>query len=256
MPQGRSRRTGALFPLLMMLAGPAPAADHSPADQAPSIAPDTKLEELTLRLLGMEGKLKESAHARKSADQARMEAERRLAEGSQEIERLAEEIQRLKEAQLELERGLSERDRRIAQLDAQRLSLTTAHEALERRLEALRARVPTQDGGTLDAEQARDAARNAYAGLRAILQRQGGSRDATTEQSLDTERKTLHQRQFTLARVIDAQGVYRIRPSDSLALISSRCYGDSSQWRALFEANRHVLEDPNQLIPGVTLVIP
>lgn len=256
MPKGRSRRTGVLFPLVMMLAGAASAADQPAADQALSIAPDTKLEELTLRLLGMEGKLKESAHARKSADQARMEAERRLAEGSQEIERLTEEVQRLKEAQLELERGLSERDRRIAQLDAQRLSLTTAHEALERRLEALRARVPTQDGGTLDAEQAREAARNAYAGLRAILQRPGGSRDATTEQGLDTARKTLHQRQFTLARAIDAQGVYRIRPSDSLALISSRCYGDSSQWRTLFEANRHVLEDPNQLIPGVTLVIP
>jgi nucleoid-associated protein YgaU len=240
----------------MILAGPIPAADDPSADQPLSIAPETRVEELTLRLLGMEGKLKESAHARKSADQARMEAERRLAEGTQEIERLAQEVQRLKDAQLELERGLSERDRRIAELDAQRLSLTTAHEALERRLEALRARVPTQDGGTLDADQAREAARDAYRGLLAILQVPGGSRDPASEQGLDTARKTLHQRQFTLARAIDAQGVYRIRPSDSLVLISSRCYGDSSRWRALFEANRHVLEDPNQLIPGVSLVIP
>jgi nucleoid-associated protein YgaU len=223
----------------------------------PAVAPETKVEELSLRLLGMEGKLKESAHARKSADQARMEAERRLAEGSQEIERLNGEVQRLKEAQLELERTLSERDRRISELDAQRLSLTTAHEALERRFEALRSRIPAQDGGTLDPEQARQAAREAYAALRDALQSSAGStRDASAEEAVTAAERILHQRQLTLARVLDAQGAYRIRPSDSLALISSRCYGDSSQWRALFDANRHVLEDPNQLMPGVTLVIP
>lgn len=259
MTRDRSRHAGPLPALLMVLVATAAyGADEAASGQEPAVAPETEVEELSLRLLGMEGKLKESAHARKSADQARMEAERRLAEGSQEIERLNGEVQRLKEAQLELERTLSERDRRISQLDAQRLSLTTAHEALERRFEALRSRVPAQDGGTLDPEQARQAAREAYEALRETLQGSAGSsRDATTEEAAVTAaERVLHQRQLTLARVLDAQGAYRIRPSDSLALISSRCYGDSSQWRALFDANRHVLEDPNQLMPGVTLVIP
>jgi nucleoid-associated protein YgaU len=204
----------------------------------------------------MEGKLRESAHARKSAEQARMEAERRLAEGAQETERLSGEIQRLKEAQLELEKALSERDQRLSQLDARWLSLSTAHEALNTRLEALRARVPIQDGGTLDQEQARQLARDAYEELRAVLQRPRNGRDPETEQAISAAEKALHQRQFTLARVLDAQSVYRVRPSDSLALISTRCYGESSQWRALFVANRHVLENPDQLTPGVTLVVP
>jgi chromosome segregation ATPase len=241
---------------MLLVAAVASGAEELSGDREPAIAPDAEIEALTLRLLGMEGKLKESAHARKSADQARMEAERRLAEGSQEIERLNGEVQRLKEALLELERTLSERDRQLSGLDARRLSLTTAHEALERRFEALRARVPPQDGGTLDEEQARQAASDAYAELRKTLQDPDVKRDATAEQAVTAAEKVLHQRQLALARVLDAQGAYRVRPNDSLALISSRCYGDSSEWRALFQANRHVLEDPNQLMPGVTLVVP
>lgn len=257
MTRDRSRRAGPLPAILMLLVAAAASSAEDPSgDREPAIAPDAEIEALTLRLLGMEGKLKESAHARKSADQARMEAERRLAEGSQEIERMNGEVQRLKEALLDLERTLSERDRRLSELDARRLSLTTAHEALERRFEALRARVPPQDGGTLDSEQARQASRDAYAELRKTLQDPDVKRDATAERAVTAAEKVLHQRQLTLARVLDAQGAYRIRPSDSLALISSRCYGDSSQWRALFEANRHVLEDPDQLMPGVTLVVP
>lgn len=257
MTRDRSRRSVPLTAILMMLvAAAAGGAEAPPDDRESTTAPDTEIEALTLRLLGMEGKLKESAHARKSADQARMEAERRLAEGSQEIERLNGEVQRLKEALLDLERTLSERDGKISELDARRLSLTTAHEALERRFEALRARVPPQDGGTLDQEQARQAASDAYRELRKTLQDPDVKRDSIAGQAVNAAEKVLHQRQLALARVLDAQGAYRIRPNDSLALISSRCYGDSSQWRALFEANRHVLEDPDQLMPGVTLVVP
>ncbi|UHD14837.1 LysM peptidoglycan-binding domain-containing protein [Thiocapsa bogorovii] len=257
MTRDRSRHTGPFSVILILLvAASAWGAEDPSADPEPTVAPDAEIEAMTLRLLGMEGKLKESAHARKSADQARMEAERRLAEGSQEIERLNGEVQRLREALLELEQTLSERDRQLSELDASRLSLTTAHEALERRFDALRARVPRQDGGTLDADQARQAARDAYEKLRETLRIPESKRDATAEQAITAFEKLLHRNQLALARVLDAQGAYRIRPSDSLALISSRCYGDSSQWRALFEANRHVLEDPNQLMPGVTLVVP
>jgi nucleoid-associated protein YgaU len=253
-------RHGYRLPALLMLLFSASSCGVAGADQepAPPDAPslEAKVEELTLRLLGMEGKLKESAHARKSAEQARMEAERRLAEGAQETERLSGEIQRLKEAQLELEKALSERDQRLSQLDARWLSLSTAHEALNTRLESLRARVPTQDGGTLDPEPARQLARDAYEDLRAVLQRPRSGRDPEIERAISAAEKALHQRQFTLARALDAQSVYRVRPNDSLALISTRCYGESSQWRAIFLANRHVLEDPDQLTPGVTLVVP
>ncbi|MFB1490002.1 MULTISPECIES: hypothetical protein [unclassified Thiocapsa] len=257
MTGNRSRHTSAFHGILMLLvAAAAWGAEEPSADREPTVSPDAEIEAMSLRLLGMEGKLKESAHARKSAEQARTEAERRLAEGSQEIERLNGEVQRLKEALLDLERTLSERDRRLSELDARRLSLTTAHEALERRFEALRARVPQQDGGTLDADRARQAAREAYERLRETLRIPDLTRDATAKQTIADAERLLHRHQLALARVVDAQGAYRVRPSDSLALISSRCYGDSSRWRTLFETNRHVLEDPDQLMPGVTLVVP
>lgn len=67
---------------------------------AASEAPPQPLEELQHRLQGMEGKLRDSALARKSADQARMEAERRLAESLQTLETL-------RAAQAELEQRLS-----------------------------------------------------------------------------------------------------------------------------------------------------
>jgi nucleoid-associated protein YgaU len=131
-----------------------------------------QLDELQHRVEGMEGKLRESAHARKSADQARMEAERRLAEAMQTLEAL-------RANQTEL---------------AQRLS---------------------------DCESARTQ-------LDAALQRQSAA----------------------------SQTLYRVRPSDSLASISLRFYGRSDQWHRIFEANRHLLADPNRLTPGMTLVIP
>jgi nucleoid-associated protein YgaU len=267
MPQrhpGYGRRLPALLLLLIATscnaaegAGKRDAGEDQGLPAPAAASPEDRVEELTLRLLGMEGKLKESAHARKSADQGRMEAERRFAESIQEIERLSDEIKRLKDAQRELERALSERDQRITQLDAEWLALSTSHEALNRRFEALRAHVPTQDGGTLDPQQARQAAAQAYLALRELLQRAGGEpRDRETREAIAAAQAMLRQRQFALARVADAQGVYRIRSSDSLALISGRWYGDTARWRILFEANRHVLDDPDHLLPGLTLVIP
>ena len=130
------------------------------------------LAELQHRLEGMEGKLRESALARKSADQARMDAERRLAESLQA-------------------------------LDAQR----TTQAELEQRLR--------------DCEAERN-------------------RLAETPPTSDTAHKPL----------------YRVRPGDSLATISRRVYGRSDRWPAIFAANRHQLEAPERLVPGMMLVIP
>lgn len=139
---------------------------------AASEAPPQPLEELQHRLQGMEGKLRDSALARKSADQARMEAERRLAENMQALE-----------------------------------ELRTAQAELEQRLN--------------DCESARTQ-------LAEELRRQG------------TANRTL----------------YQVRPSDNLAAISLRFYGRADQWRAIFEANRSLLDAPDRLTPGMTLVIP
>ncbi|BCU07680.1 LysM peptidoglycan-binding domain-containing protein [Allochromatium tepidum] len=135
-------------------------------------APPHALEELQHRIQGMQGKLRESALARKSADQARMEAERRLAENMQALE-----------------------------------ALRAAHAKLEQRLS--------------DCESVRSR-------LTEELQRRGAA-DRT---------------------------LYQVRPGDNLAAISLHFYGRADQWRVIFEANRSLLDAPDRLTPGMTLVIP
>ena len=108
--------------------------------------------ELTEHIHGMEGKLKESAAARKTADQARMEAERRLAEGTQETGRLSAEIGLLREAKAALEarlthaeeqntRGaeqLAAQEERVRRLTAEGEAQTRRTEGLEHQIELLK----------------------------------------------------------------------------------------------------------------------
>lgn len=50
--------------------------------------------------------------------------------------------------------------------------------------------------------------------------------------------------------------IYVVRPGDSLSSISAQVYGDASAWPRIFAANRDVLPAPDQLAPGMSLVIP
>jgi nucleoid-associated protein YgaU len=50
---------------------------------------------------------------------------------------------------------------------------------------------------------------------------------------------------------------YTVAKGDSLAKIASRFYGDRSQWRQIYEANRKVIgDDPAVIKPGQKLTIP
>ncbi len=43
---------------------------------------------------------------------------------------------------------------------------------------------------------------------------------------------------------------------DSLSKIAKKHYGDASKWRRIFEANRDLIKDPDEIYPGQTLKIP
>ena len=49
---------------------------------------------------------------------------------------------------------------------------------------------------------------------------------------------------------------YTVASGDSLSKIAKHVYGDASQWRRIFEANRDVRKDPDLIYPGQTLKIP
>ncbi len=49
---------------------------------------------------------------------------------------------------------------------------------------------------------------------------------------------------------------HTVEKGDSLSKIAKSVYGDAQQWRALFEANREVIEDPDLIYPGQKIRIP
>ncbi|HZT08537.1 MAG TPA: LysM peptidoglycan-binding domain-containing protein [Chloroflexota bacterium] len=49
---------------------------------------------------------------------------------------------------------------------------------------------------------------------------------------------------------------YTVRAGDTLTSIAARIYGDASQWREIYEANRDRLSGPESLSTGMTLRIP
>ena len=56
--------------------------------------------------------------------------------------------------------------------------------------------------------------------------------------------------------MIQAPVIYRVRPGDTLSRISARVYGDAAAWRRIYDANRDLLESPDDLGPGMMLVVP
>ncbi len=49
---------------------------------------------------------------------------------------------------------------------------------------------------------------------------------------------------------------YTVKAGDTLEKIAAKVYGDSSQWRSIYETNRESLKSPNRIYPGQKLVIP
>ena len=306
-----------------------PTAEQLARPRETPATPTTEVEALTERMRGIEGKLRESAVARKASDQARMEAERRLAEGTQESARLSAELGQLRDAKAELEtrltraaeqhadttaqlaataeqvhslttetlaqtrRGedlerrlaeltdeqrhreadyeahlraaeqtqaaqrerLREQEEGLARLTAELAAVTSERDARDARIATLSALVPAPAGGALTLETAQARAATAAAALREALTRTEGG-DAQAKRSVREAEQRLHRAQFTVAQVAGAHSVYRVRQADTLVLIASHFYGDGSRWRAIRDANREVLPDPDRLMPGLTLVIP
>jgi len=60
---------------------------------------------------------------------------------------------------------------------------------------------------------------------------------------------------------VDAQAqpqsqFYEVKSGDTLSKIAKQFYGDPSKYSAIFEANKPMLKDPDEIYPGQTLRIP
>lgn len=49
---------------------------------------------------------------------------------------------------------------------------------------------------------------------------------------------------------------YTVKAGDTLEKIASKIYGDSSEWRRIYQANREKLSNPSRIYPGQKLIIP
>ncbi len=93
---------------------------------------------------------------------------------------------------------------------------------------------------------------------REIYRTQGGDVGQGGEGNLQLEdgRNALLAEQMVLVRLFSGKGIYTVQADDSLSRVSYLMYGSSKFWPEIFQANSHILKDPDHLVPGLPLVIP
>ena len=194
------------------------------------------------------------------------ESEERAARDESKIRGLETRLAELQAERARLEGELAARGRRIAALQresaAERVGLRTRLAGVQRelgqaleRIHVLESRLPPVSGGTASVEAARQ---RAAAAARAYLEAYRRARASAGERTPELARAqaALFHAQALLAGLEGARGVYTVTARDSLSQIAARTLGNGNRWIHIHAANRHVLEDPNHLTPGLVLVIP
>lgn len=60
----------------------------------------------------------------------------------------------------------------------------------------------------------------------------------------------------TSASAPQTRRTYTVQKGDSLSKIAQQTYGRADRWRAIFDANRDQIDDPDLIHPGQVLVLP
>ena len=145
---------------------------------------------------------------------------------------------------------------RAAEAEAALAAAMGRQAALESSFEDARSRVPVDQGGTLTLEQAQALASQAAASYVAAAREAKERPSDATRDAAEEAMAGLRAAQYDVARLIGARGVYPLRKADTLAAVATRFYGQGNRWTAIFDANRHVLASPDQVLPGITVVVP
>ncbi|KAA8734332.1 peptidoglycan-binding protein LysM [Acinetobacter qingfengensis] len=62
--------------------------------------------------------------------------------------------------------------------------------------------------------------------------------------------------QLTVATPEPESKFYTVKSGDNLSKIAKEVYGDANKYQQIFEANKPLLKDPNEIFPGQVLRIP
>ncbi|MCS7180499.1 MAG: LysM peptidoglycan-binding domain-containing protein, partial [bacterium] len=49
---------------------------------------------------------------------------------------------------------------------------------------------------------------------------------------------------------------YTIKKGDTLKKIAYKYYNDTSKWKVIYEVNKNIIKNPNNLTPGIKIYIP
>jgi len=167
-----------------------------------------------------------------------------------ETARLDSDANQLKQQNAALESDL-------AALRAQLQREQEAGDRLRSDLTTLKAGLPSELGGSASLGQLQAEAAGIAKQMRNMhrtLRRQPGNVALRAEFEAAAQR--LRERQLLIAGETGAVGLYRLRPEDTLAAVALRFLGDGNRWDRIYQANRHILNDPDRLIEGLTLVLP
>ena len=61
---------------------------------------------------------------------------------------------------------------------------------------------------------------------------------------------------MTSAQAAPEAQYYEVKSGDTLSKIAKQFYGDANKYNQIFEANRPMLKDPDEIYPGQVLIIP
>jgi nucleoid-associated protein YgaU len=178
------------------------------------------------------------------------------------MERASELANRAELAEAEMQRTVDDLQGRLATANRELASAKEEKEAVqsaaEQKIAALRALLPPDEGGSLDLDAVRERAAERAQTLREThreLRRSGNVDREALQQAFAQAASGLRDEQILVNRIVKGT-LYQVKEGDTLGIISARFYGSANAWPQVFDANRHVLENADAVVPGTTLILP
>ena len=86
----------------------------------------------------------------------------------------------------------------------------------------------------------------------------GGSRSTEASGGSQPDFSNVQSGVRSTEQVVGGSGerTYTVESGDTLSHIAKAHYGKAGKWRAIFEANRDQIDDPDRIFPGQVLKIP